>query len=58
MPLDSYDKSEILTKVVPEIMCLNKFEHPNVVKFIEYISTNDFLYLVTEYCSVCMKVKY
>ncbi len=37
---------------MPEIACLVKYEHENILKYFENFALNDFLYIVTEYCEV------
>jgi serine/threonine protein kinase len=42
----------VLNKIVPEIIHLSIFQHENVIKFYEHFATENYLYLVTEYCDV------
>ena len=41
---------------MPEIIYLFSFKHQNIVKYFEHFATNDFFYLVTEYCEVRMSI--
>ena len=42
----------VLNKIVPEINYLFSYKHQNIVKYFEHFATNDFLFVVTEYCEV------
>ena len=35
-----------------EVKTMETVDHPNIVKYFEHFATNDFLFLVTEYCEV------
>lgn len=48
--LKNYNLQDIFNKIVPEINYLFSFKHQNIVKYFEHFASNDFLYLVTEYC--------
>jgi serine/threonine protein kinase len=52
--LRHYNTQDIFNKILPEIIYLFSFKHQNIVKYFEHFATNDFLYLVTEYCEVGM----
>ena len=39
------------TKIKREIRLLRYFNHPNIVKFYEYVDTNTDIFVVTEYIS-------
>lgn len=43
---DSYLRNQI----VSEIEILKKFNHPNIVRFIDLITTPRSLYIITEFC--------
>ena len=50
--IQNYNKEYILNKIVPEIVHLSTFQHENIVKFYEHFSTENYFYIVTEYCQV------
>ena len=50
--MKNHDIQTIFNRIVPEIIFLFSFNHENIVKYYEHFATNDFLYLVTEYCDV------
>ena len=52
MELQSYDKQYILNIIVPEISNLRTFKHQYIIKYFEHFATNDFLFIITEYCEV------
>ena len=54
----------VLNNIVPEVIYLFSYKHQNIVKYFEYFATNDFFFVVTEYCEVrinqliSFKIKY
>ena len=42
----------VLNNIVIEINYLFSYKHQNIVKYFEHFATNDFLFVVTEYCEV------
>jgi calcium-dependent protein kinase len=41
----------LLDALMNEIMLLKKFDHPNIVKFLDLVQTPNHIYLVLEYCN-------
>ena len=50
--LRNFDMQHVFNKIVPEINYLFSYKHQNIVKYFEHFATNDFLFVVTEYCEV------
>ena len=42
----------VLNNIVSEVIYLVSYKHQNIVKYFEYFATNDFFFVVTEYCEV------
>ena len=47
-----YDVEFVINKIMPEVTSLIKYEHENIVKYLDNFATKDFLYVVTDYCQV------
>lgn len=51
MDLALFDRDSYLrNQIVSEIDILRKFNHPNIVRFIDLITTQRSLYIITEFC--------
>jgi serine/threonine protein kinase len=44
-------KNNILQKIDQEVSIMQKINHPNIVKYYDVIKSNDYLYIVMEYCN-------
>jgi calcium-dependent protein kinase len=51
LDLVMFERDQYLrNQIVSEIEILKKFNHPNIVKFIDLITTQRSLYIITEFC--------
>ena len=51
LDMKTFSRDPYLHKqIISEIQILKKFNHPNIVKFIDMINTQNSLYIVTEFC--------
>ena len=41
--------------IITEIECMQKYNHPNIVKLADYLEDDDFYYIVMEYCDTNLK---
>lgn len=46
----SLSQDKILDKLVVEIEVMQKINHPNIVKYHDVVKTNDYWYIIMEYC--------
>ena len=47
-----WDNKYFINNIIPEIKILSSYKHENILKYYDNFSTNNFLYIVTEYCKV------
>lgn len=51
LDLKNFERDTYLrNQIISEIEILKKFNHKNIVKFIDLISTQRSLYIITEFC--------